>query len=39
MSGVTPDIKIVNSFEDKINGRDPQVDKAVEEIMKQLEKK
>jgi len=39
MSGVQPDIKIINSFEDKINGRDPQVDKAVDEILKQLGKK
>ncbi len=39
MSGVQPDIKIINSFEDKINGRDPQIDKAVEEIMKQVGKK
>jgi Tol biopolymer transport system component/C-terminal processing protease CtpA/Prc len=33
-SGVKPDILIINSFEDKINGRDPQLDRAVEEIMK-----
>ncbi len=38
-SGVQPDIKVINSFEDKINGRDPQVDRAVEEILKQLGKK
>ena len=38
-SGVEPDIKVINSFEDKINGRDPQVDRAVEEILKQLPKK
>ncbi len=36
MSGVQPDITVINTFEDKINGRDPQVDRAVEEIMKQL---
>jgi tricorn protease len=36
MSGVQPDILIVNSFDDKINGRDPQLDKAIEEILKQL---
>jgi len=36
MSGVQPDIKLINSFEDKINGRDPQVDRAVEEIIKKL---
>lgn len=38
-TGVQPDIKVINNFEDKINGRDPQVDRAVEEILKQLEKK
>ncbi len=34
--GVQPDILIVNSFEDKLNGRDPQLDKAIETILKQL---
>jgi C-terminal processing protease CtpA/Prc len=36
MSGVQPDLLIVNSFDDKLNGRDPQLDKAIEEVMKQL---
>lgn len=36
MSGVQPDILVVNSFEDRVNGRDPQLDKAIEEILKQL---
>ncbi len=35
-SGVQPDILVINSFEDKLNGRDPQLDKAIEEILKQL---
>lgn len=35
-NGVQPDILVINTFEDKINGRDPQIDRAVEEIMKQL---
>ncbi|MBK8497005.1 MAG: PD40 domain-containing protein [Chitinophagaceae bacterium] len=39
MSGVQPNITVINSFEDKLNGRDPQVDRAVEEILKQLGKK
>ena len=39
MSGVQPDIKVINSFEDKMNGRDPQLDRAVDEILKQLGKK
>jgi tricorn protease len=36
MSGVQPDMLLINYFEDKINGRDPQLDKAIEEILKQL---
>lgn len=39
MSGVQPDIKVINTFEDKLNGRDPQVDRAVEEILRMLGKK
>ncbi|MEO7307658.1 MAG: S41 family peptidase [Ferruginibacter sp.] len=39
MSGVQPDIKVINTFEDKLNGRDPQVDRAVDEILKQLKAK
>jgi C-terminal processing protease CtpA/Prc len=37
-TGVTPDIKVINTFEDKINGRDPQVDKAVEEVLSEIKK-
>ncbi|WP_153800059.1 S41 family peptidase [Foetidibacter luteolus] len=36
ITGVSPDIKVVNTFEDKLNGRDPQLDTAISEIMKQL---
>lgn len=36
MNGVQPDILVVNSFEDKLTGKDPQLDKAIEEILKQL---
>jgi C-terminal processing protease CtpA/Prc len=36
VTGVQPDIKVINTFEDKLNGRDPQIDRAVEEILKQL---
>jgi C-terminal processing protease CtpA/Prc len=36
MTGVQPDILVINTFEDKLNGRDPQVDRAVDEIMKML---
>ncbi len=35
-TGVKPDILLLNSFEDKINHRDPQLDRAIEEILKQL---
>ncbi len=35
-SGVAPDILVINTFEDKLNGRDPQLDKAIDEIMKSL---
>jgi Tol biopolymer transport system component/C-terminal processing protease CtpA/Prc len=35
-TGVQPDILIINSFDDKLNGSDPQLDKAIEEILKQL---
>jgi len=36
MNGVQPDIKVINTFEDKINGRDPQLDRAIDEITKEL---
>jgi len=36
MSGVQPDILVINTFDDKLNGRDPQLDRAVEEILKKL---
>ncbi len=35
-NGVQPDIRVINTFEDKINGRDPQLDRAIAEILKQL---
>jgi C-terminal processing protease CtpA/Prc len=35
-TGVQPDILIINGFDDKLNGRDPQLDRAIEEILKQL---
>lgn len=35
-NGVTPDIAVPMNFEDRINKRDPQLSRAVEEIMKQL---
>ncbi len=35
-NGVQPDIKVINTFEDKINGRDPQLETAISEILKQL---
>lgn len=36
MTGVEPDIKVPLTIEDKINGNDPQLDRAIAEIMKQL---
>ncbi len=35
-TGVTPDIYVKNTFEDRMNNSDPQIKKAVEEIMKEL---
>lgn len=35
-TGVSPDIYVRNTFEDRINHNDPQIEKAVEEIMKEL---
>ncbi|MEO7982718.1 MAG: S41 family peptidase, partial [Bacteroidota bacterium] len=35
-TGVQPDILIINSFSDKLSGRDPQLDRAIDEILKQL---
>jgi tricorn protease len=34
--GVKPDISIKNTFKDRLEGKDPQLDKAIEEIMKEL---
>lgn len=36
LNGVQPDILVINSFTDKLNGADPQLDRAIEEIMKML---
>jgi hypothetical protein len=33
---VQPDIKVLNNFDDKMNGRDPQLDKAIEVILGKL---
>lgn len=35
-TGVEPDIRVVNTFKDRLNGDDPQLDRAIEEVMKQL---
>ncbi|QGW27086.1 S41 family peptidase [Phnomibacter ginsenosidimutans] len=37
-AGVQPDVKVLNNFDDKANGRDPQLDKAIELILEQLKK-
>ncbi len=36
MTGVEPDIYVPMNFEDRLNKRDPQLDRAIEEILKQL---
>jgi C-terminal processing protease CtpA/Prc len=35
-SGVQPDIRVVNTFVDKISGKDPQLDAAIEEALKEI---
>jgi C-terminal processing protease CtpA/Prc len=35
-TGVSPDIYVKNTFEDRMKNKDPQIEKAVEEIMQQL---
>lgn len=35
-SGVQPDIRVLNTFTDKINGKDPQLDAAIEEALKEI---
>lgn len=34
--GVKPDIFVETNFNDRLNGRDPQLDRAIQEVMKQL---
>ena len=36
LTGVEPDIFVPLNFQDKVNKRDPQLDKAIEEVLKQL---
>jgi tricorn protease len=36
-TGVSPDIEVHNTFKDRVNGNDPQLEKAIEEILKQLQ--
>ncbi len=35
-TGVAPDINVRNTFVDRVEGKDPQLDRAIEEVMKQL---
>ncbi|MDF9830357.1 S41 family peptidase [Parabacteroides sp. PF5-6] len=35
-AGVAPDIYVKNTFVDRLNGNDPQLDRAIEEILKEL---
>jgi C-terminal processing protease CtpA/Prc len=32
-TGVSPDIRVINTFKDKVNGRDPQLERAIKEVM------
>ncbi len=36
-TGVAPDIEVDNTFKDRIDGNDPQLDRAIQEVMKELE--
>ena len=38
MTGVAPDIFVKNTFKDRVEGNDPQLDKAIEFILKELQK-
>jgi len=38
MTGVAPDIYVNNSFKDRVEGKDPQLDKDIEYILQQLQK-
>jgi C-terminal processing protease CtpA/Prc len=35
-TGVEPDIYVKNTMKDRLSGNDPQLDRAISEIMKQL---
>ncbi len=37
MTGVAPDVYVKNTFMDRLNGTDPQLEKAIQEILKELE--
>ncbi len=38
LTGVAPDIKVINTFRDKLNNKDPQLETAIKEIMMKLGK-
>lgn len=38
LTGVAPDVVVPKTFDDRINGRDPQLDAAIRHIMQQLDK-
>ncbi len=38
LTGVAPDVRVVETFEDKLNGKDPQIEAAVADIFKRLGK-
>lgn len=39
VTGVKPDVYVKNTFKDRLEGKDPQLERGVEEILKQLNKK
>jgi len=36
IGGIKPDITVINNLNDDLNGRDPQLDKAIDEILKKI---
>ena len=38
-TGVAPDIYVKNTFKDRIEGKDPQLERGIEEILRKLDRK
>jgi tricorn protease len=39
LTGVAPDIEVFNSFHDRLNNRDPQLDRAIEHMLEQIKER